>query len=686
VRDTERIERLEYLVRKLAQQVAELRGEVAQLRGAGAPPAAELAEAAPAVEAQSSPWFSSEPEGTDEPAASTADTAEPAMTGPDAPQRRFGPPDRRTPAWKISDRSDLEGLVGRYGTVALAALTIIVGVGAFLQWAIERITVGPAARVGLGLLAAAGVAALGMRLRSRGARQYGNTLIGLALAIVHVDAWGAGPQLQVIPSGVALAIAAAASIAVAALAFREQEQSLFAVGTGGALLAPFVTSNHSGRVVALLVYGLVVLSTGFYALRGRAWTLARTIMLVGGVVYVAAALGAMPAGSRDLVRASPAVFALACAWGALALSGEMHARPLARSYLGALLSALLWDVSCYAEGPAGRIVPLALLGALTAYASLRLAGGPDARPGYGDLLVEGALLPLAMLGAVLASLADAFTPQGAGLAMLWSALALGAWMWLADPGEEAAASPAPSGDARRSPVHLMTAGAASALAVVLALHDHGVACVAALSAHAVLFAVVARRTRSVEPAIPAAGALVFAAAWAYDLLSDRTPYEYAPFLTAASVAALAASAGWAWWAWQMLAAARERGRGRGLGWPGPGDRTVITLLGVAPAFLWGREELAHAVSSEASTFLLILYYALTGVVSIFDGRRYAAADARKAGLALAVYAALKALAQASELTNIGLRVGSYLLVGGFLLGVAYWYRAANEKRPLEVGY
>ena len=51
---------------------------------------------------------------------------------------------------------------------------------------------------------------------------------------------------------------------------------------------------------------------------------------------------------------------------------------------------------------------------------------------------------------------------------------------------------------------------------------------------------------------------------------------------------------------------------------------------------------------------------------------------RRVGLAVALYAALKAVVQASELTTIGLKVGSYLLVGCFLLGVAYWYRAAAE--------
>ena len=42
------------------------------------------------------------------------------------------------------------------------------------------------------------------------------------------------------------------------------------------------------------------------------------------------------------------------------------------------------------------------------------------------------------------------------------------------------------------------------------------------------------------------------------------------------------------------------------------------------------------------------------------------------GLGLAVAAALYAIVAASDVQLIGLRVGSYLLVGAFLLGVAWW--------------
>jgi uncharacterized membrane protein len=93
-------------------------------------------------------------------------------------------------------------------------------------------------------------------------------------------------------------------------------------------------------------------------------------------------------------------------------------------------------------------------------------------------------------------------------------------------------------------------------------------------------------------------------------------------------------------------------------------------------FLWGREELSRAYSDDAAVLLLIVYYAIAGLALIYLGRVRVSANLRRAGLALAIYAALKAVLEASGL-DIGYRVGSYLLAGVFLLGVAYWYRITS---------
>jgi hypothetical protein len=60
---------------------------------------------------------------------------------------------------------DVEALVGRYATVAVAALLILTGVGAFLTWAVSTFTITPAARVAMGVVLSGVMAAGGWRLR-----------------------------------------------------------------------------------------------------------------------------------------------------------------------------------------------------------------------------------------------------------------------------------------------------------------------------------------------------------------------------------------------------------------------------------------------------------------------------------------------------------------------------------------
>jgi hypothetical protein len=105
--------------------------------------------------------------------------------------------------------------------------------------------------------------------------------------------------------------------------------------------------------------------------------------------------------------------------------------------------------------------------------------------------------------------------------------------------------------------------------------------------------------------------------------------------------------------------------------------TIGGLLGV----LWGYLELRDAFGADISTFVVIAYFAVCGAVAIDQGRSRALGHLRQIGLGFSVLAALYAISAASDVQQIGLRVGSYLLVGAFLLGVAWWYRGDEAASP-----
>src|SRR5437868_5208092 len=120
-------------------------------------------------------------------------------------------------------RIDFETLVGRYGMLALATLLALAAVGTFVGWAVAHGWLGPAARVVLGLIAAAALAVWGLRLRKR-ERSFGDSILGLSLAAVHVCAWAAGPSLHLVPPVAALVLSAAASVALAGFALLEGDE------------------------------------------------------------------------------------------------------------------------------------------------------------------------------------------------------------------------------------------------------------------------------------------------------------------------------------------------------------------------------------------------------------------------------------------------------------------------------
>src|SRR5438105_8369858 len=155
-------------------------------------------------------------------------------------------------------RPDLETLVGRYGMLALATVLALTAVGTFVGWAIAHGLLGPVPRVVLGLAAAMGIAVFGVRLRSR-ERSFGDSLLGLSLAIVHVCAWQAGPALHLVPPFAALALSATASVALGGFALLQEDELLWCVGFGGAAVAPFVTSSGQGTAPMLAAYAAAVL-------------------------------------------------------------------------------------------------------------------------------------------------------------------------------------------------------------------------------------------------------------------------------------------------------------------------------------------------------------------------------------------------------------------------------------------
>lgn len=633
--DEQRIAVLEQHVRALYEQIGSLRAQLGGSGGKSQAEAAPIAESAPIADA--APIVQAVP----------IIEAAPASPGPPPiPPRAAPPPPRRAPMPRPQPAPDIdfEKLLGRYGTIAVASLAILMGVGTFLSWAIEHGYLGPTVRVILGFIGAGIVAAVGLWVREKRDVRFGNLLLALSLAIVHVDAWAAGPHLHVLSTVGALAIAAIASAALAALALTTEERTLFAVGFAGAMLAPFVTASEPGSVVMLLTYGWVVIALSLFAIREKGWQPVLWLMVIAAMIYVLSAAQAglplLPVDHSWLTVHAPVIFALACAVAAL-----LFARDSNRSKLG-LAFLLLACIATFDYAVAARQleVGISLFGTIAAYLIAR-----ELETDERWLVVGNVIVPLGFLFATIVSAGDRNIQALAAAALTVVAAILA----FEDEDERVH--------------HLFITAVASGIAIVVYLFGHEARCIAALALHAALFSVILRSTRA-RPLIPTISmGLLLASGMSFLLLTERGRYEYAPFLTIASACAFAVVAAWGLFAHVLRSMAEEKADFRQVA-------SFVGGLAILAGFTWIRQELVGAWSRDTSSFALIIYYALAGLALIFAGRFRRVGLWRAAGLALAFYAGYKALAETFTIDAVGLRVGARILVGAFLIAVAYWYR------------
>src|SRR5215467_14092492 len=256
-----RLARVEQVIASLSREVGAIRSE---LTGASSEPSARTAESLRAAAGES---FHAAPVGTSRP-----------VSRPAAPPRQRDP-----------NSLDFERLVGRYGMLGISVFGIIAAVGTFLGWAISHgyLHLGPEARVLLGLAAAIGIGAWGLWLR-RTEQSFGSSLLGLALVIVLVCAYAAGPSFHLIPVWLAFAGSAAIGWSLAIFARGQNDEPLWCVAFGGAAIAPFVTSDGSGNLYALLAYGLVLLFSACFAISHRLWPVAWRVFYLSAALFVAA--------------------------------------------------------------------------------------------------------------------------------------------------------------------------------------------------------------------------------------------------------------------------------------------------------------------------------------------------------------------------------------------------------------
>ncbi|HEX8850088.1 MAG TPA: DUF2339 domain-containing protein, partial [Gemmatimonadaceae bacterium] len=536
----------------------------------------------------------------------------------------------------------LETLVGRYGMLGAGALLILMGVGTFISWAIANNVITPVGRVGLGALAAGAFVAAGFYFRNRKEQKFGNVLLSLALAITHTVAWGAGPKLQIIDSRIALGLAALASVALAALALADEDETLYVVGVGGALLAPFVTASGRSSGPLTLVYGWMVITAGLFAMRGHRWKTATRLMTFAGVLYSGVGLiGATFSVVSD--RMSPPFFALACTWSAALLAAAEYRTTLVRSYMTTMTIAMLIAAASVASAHPVDVAPLALAGTVSLYLIQRPLGMRAE-----EWILDAVALPLGLLGAALIANGGIDAHNGVAITLIWGVAAAGGALM--------------NDQERRSP-HYLVFGLTTLVSVAYLLRHDTLALGLGLVAHAFAMIFLMRKEKAQLVGIPIAIGLILSLSQARELLVVRPPYVSNPFVNPGAVLLLVTLLAW-WRFFDVLATTKFGEREPDASWQ-------VLARGFLPValFLWGWYELGSTISHDVATSLVTLYFAVVGVGAIHYGRSREVPLVRHTGLGLCIVAALYAISRVWNLESVGIKAGTLIIVSLFLIAV-----------------
>ena len=324
--------------------------------------------------------------------------------------------------------SPLEGRLGGTWLSRLGALILILGLGFFIKHAFENDWIGPAGRVGLGLVVGVALFGLGARLAARryGAPAQGLVAAGLGtLYLVGYAAHDFYDQVGPRPAFLFLALVVVVGLRWA-LAWQARAVAL--LSTAGGLLAPVLMASGADRGGTLFLY-LGLLDLGVLAVaRRRRWPELGLVAFAGTHALYWEWLDEWYAPGRLLVALLAAgVFLIIFALTGLAQSRERLGEegPLRRWSSGWLLILAAPTVAFLVlrrllEDRHAGALALACLGLTAAYllAAARLRRGAAADPVAGALHAAVGLAFLTVAGAVWLSpltLAVAWSAQAAAL-------------------------------------------------------------------------------------------------------------------------------------------------------------------------------------------------------------------------------------------------------------------------------
>lgn len=191
---------------------------------------------------------------------------------------------------------DLEKFIGENLVNKIGIAILVLAIGFFVKYAIDNNWVGPAGRVGIGILCGGILIGVAHRLRYN-YKAFSSVLVGGGLAVFYFTITLAYHQFHLFNQTTSFIILIVITSFAVVLSLLYDKQELAVIALIGGFSSPFIVSNGTANYSALFIY-LIILNAGLLIIAyNKSWRILNissfglTVLVLAGIIYT------LPAGA-----------------------------------------------------------------------------------------------------------------------------------------------------------------------------------------------------------------------------------------------------------------------------------------------------------------------------------------------------------------------------------------------------
>jgi len=184
---------------------------------------------------------------------------------------------------------DLEKFIGENLVNKIGIAILVLAISFFVKYAIDNNWIGPAGRVGIGIICGGILIAFAHRMRNS-YKAFSSVLAGGGLAIFYFTITLAFQQFHLFTQIIALGIMVVITVFAVILSLLYDKQELAVIALIGGLASPFLVSNGANNYNSLFIY-LLILNTGLLIIAYyKAWRILNVSSFALSVIVFATIL------------------------------------------------------------------------------------------------------------------------------------------------------------------------------------------------------------------------------------------------------------------------------------------------------------------------------------------------------------------------------------------------------------